>query len=169
MTITDIQNALLKYKRPLALFVAIVVLLCHFYLGFAQSHTATVYIKYVGENAKNGQAANGSVLMPYEITDSYVVGEALKQLGINDMKASSLAQKITVTPMLSKAEQEKYASWIDQFSSYEDTEDNKLNPVYYCIKFKSDDGIHWYSNIAFTMPKSMLESVLLLRRQSLRF
>ena len=108
MTVTDIQKSLLKHKRPLILFVAIVVLLCHCYLGFAQTHTATVYIKYVDENAKNGQAANGSVLKPYEIADSYVVGEALKQLGINDIKASSLAQKITVTPVLSKAEQEKY-------------------------------------------------------------
>lgn len=143
MTVTDIQDILLKHKRPLALFVAIVVLLCHFYLGFAQTHTATVYIKYLGKNAENGQAANGSVLKPYEITDSYVVGEALKQLGINDIKASSLAQKITVTPVLSKAEQEKYASWIDQFSSYEETEDNKLNPVYYCIQFKSEDGIQF--------------------------
>ena len=143
MTVTDIQNILLKYKRPLALFVAIVVLLCHFYLGITQTHTATVYIKYVGENAENGQAANGSALKPYEITDSYVVGEALKQLGINDIKASSLAQKITVTPVLSTAEQEKYASWIDQFSSYEETEDEKLNPVYYCIQFESVDGIQF--------------------------
>ena len=141
MTVTDIQNALLKYKRPLALFVAIVVLLCHFYLGFAQTHTATVYIKYLGENAENGHAADGSVLKPYEITDSYVVGEALKQLGINDIKASSLAQKITVTPLLSTAEQEKYASWIDQFSTYEETEEDKLNPVYYCIQFESEDGV----------------------------
>ena len=143
MTVTDIQNALLKHKRSLALFVAIVVLLCHCYLGIAQTHTATVYIKYLGEKPENGQAANGSVLKPYEITDAYVVGEALKQLGINDIKASSLAQRITVTPVLSKAEQEKYASWIDQFSSYEETEDNKLNPVYYCIQFKSDDGIQF--------------------------
>lgn len=143
MTVTDIQNVLLKYKRPLALFVAIVVLLCHFYLGFAQTHTATVYIKYLGEKPENGQAANGSVLKPYEITDSYVVGEALKQLGINDIKASSLAQKITVTPVLSTAEQEKYASWIDQFSSYEETEDDKLNPVYYCIQFESEDGVQF--------------------------
>jgi len=143
MTVTDIQNILLKYKRPLALFVAIVVLLCHFYLGIAQSHTATVYIKYLGENAENGQTPNGSVLKPYEITDSYVVGEALKQLGINDIKASTLAQKITVTPVLSTAEEEKYASWIDQFSSYEETEDDKLNPVFYCIQFESENGIQF--------------------------
>ena len=143
MTVTDIQNSLLKYKRPLALFVAVVMLLCHFYLGIEQTHTATVYIKYVGETAANGQAANGSVLKPYEITDSYVVGEALKQLGINDIKASSLAQKITVTPVVSKAEEEKYASWIDQFSSYEETEDNKLNPIYYCIQFESEEGIQF--------------------------
>ena len=143
MTVTDIQNMLWKYKRPLALFVSIVVLLCHFYLGYAQTHTATVYIKYLSENAENGQAANGSVLQPYEITDSYVVGEALKQMGVNDMRASSLAQKITVTPVVSTAEQEKYASWIDRFSSYEETEEEKLNPVYYCIRFESGDGIQF--------------------------
>ena len=143
MTVTDIQSSLLKFKRPLALFVSIVMLLCHLYLGIAQSYTATVYIKYLGENPENGLAANGSELKPYEITDSYVVGEALKQLGINDIKASSLAQKITVTPVLSTAEQDKYASWIDQFSSYEETEDNKLNPVYYCIQFESEDGIQF--------------------------
>lgn len=143
MTVTDIQNALLKYKKPLALFVAAVILLCHFYLMVEQTHTATVYIKYLGEKAENGQAADGSALKPYEITDSYVVGEALKQLGINDIKASSLAQKITVTPVMSTAEEEKYASWIDQFSSYDETEDNKLNPVYYCIQFESEDGIQF--------------------------
>ena len=140
MTVTDIQKSLLKYKRPLVLFVSIVVLLCHVYLGIAQDHTATVYIKFVDENAKNGQAADGSVLKPYEITDSYVVGEALKQLGVNDKKASSLAQKITVTPVVSTAEKEKYASWIEQFSSYEETEDNKLNPVYYCVEFTTTEG-----------------------------
>ena len=143
MTVTDIQNILLKYKRPLALFVSIVMLLCHFYLGISQNYTATVYIKYLGENPKNGQAANGSALKPYEITDSYVVGEALKQLGINDIKASSLAQKITVSPVLSTAEQQKYASWIDQFTSYEETEDNKLNPVFYCIQLESVDDIQF--------------------------
>lgn len=143
MTVTDIQNALLRYKRPLALFVSIVVLLCHCYLMAEQTHTATVYIKYLNAKAADGLAADGSSLKPYEITDSYVVGEALKQLGISDVKASSLAQKITVTPLLSTAEEEKYASWIDRFSSYEDTEDNKLNPVYYCIQFESEEGIQF--------------------------
>ena len=143
MTVTDIQNCLWKYKRPLALFVAIAMLMCHCYLLVSQSYTATVYIKYLGENPKTGQTANGAVLKPYEITDSYVVGEALKQLGINDVKASSLAQKITVTPMLATAEEEKYASWIDQFSSYDETEEKKLNPIYYCIQFESDDGIQF--------------------------
>lgn len=143
MTVTDIQNILLKYKRPLALFVSIVMLLCHFYLGISQNYTATVYIKYVGDYAESGEAANGSTLKPYEITDSYVVGEALKQLGINDTKASSYAQKITVNPVISIAEEEKYASWIDQFSNYEKTEEDKLNPVYYCIQFETADGVQF--------------------------
>ena len=140
MSVADIQKSLLKHKRYLALFVAVVMLLCHGYLAIAQTHTATVYIKYVGAHAEDGKAADGSVLKPYEITDSYVVGQALKQLGINEVRASALAQNITVTPVLSTAEREKYASWINQFSSYEETEDNKLNPIYYCIKFQSEEG-----------------------------
>ena len=64
MTVTDIQNALLKYKRPLALFVAIVVLMCHFYLGIEQTHTAAVYIKYVGENAENASGSPGRCPSP---------------------------------------------------------------------------------------------------------
>lgn len=143
MSVADIQKSLLKYKRNLALFVAVVILLCHAYLGIAQTHTATVYIKFVGESAESGETANGAVLNPYEITDSYVVGEALKQLGINDVNASSVAQNITVTPVLPTAEQEKYASWIDQFSSYDETEENKPNPIYYCIEFKSDEGVNF--------------------------
>ena len=143
MTVTDIQNALIKHRRPLALLIAIAVLVCHFYLMAAQTYTATVYIKYLGANAESGKTANGSALNPYEITDPYVVGEALKQLGMNDMRASALAQKITVTPVVSSAEQEKYASWIDRFSSYDETEDNKLNPVFYRIQFESDESIQF--------------------------
>ena len=59
------------------------------------------------------------------------------------MKASSLAQKITVTPLLATAEEEKYESWIDQFSSYDETEENKLNPIYYRIQFETDEGIQF--------------------------
>ena len=151
MTVTEMKNSLLKYKRPLALFVAVVMLLCHGYLLISQTHTATVYIKFIGEKAEEGQAANGSVLMPYEITDSYVVGEALKQLGINDIKASTIAQKITVTPMISSAEEEKYASWIDRFSTYDETEDNKPNPVYYCIQFESEEGMQFAQDFLGTL------------------
>ena len=56
-------------------------------------------------------------------------------------KAGSIAQKITVTPVISAAEQEKYASWIDNFSDYEKTtEDEKPTPVYYRIEFKTSEG-----------------------------
>ena len=64
MSVTDIQKSLLKYKRYLALLVAIVVLLCHVYLEFAQTHTATVYIKYVGENAENASGSPGRCPSP---------------------------------------------------------------------------------------------------------
>ena len=41
-------------------------------------------------------------------------------MDINDIKASSLAQKITVTPVLATAEEEKYASWIESFDDYDE-------------------------------------------------
>ena len=60
---------------------------------------------------------------------------------MQDKNVNALAQRIKVTPVISAAEQEKYASWIDQFSDYENTEENKATPIYYRIEFQSKEGI----------------------------
>ena len=143
MTATDIFAALWKRKSIIALFAAVALLACHLYLFGGQTYTATVYIKYLEDGAVDGVATNGSSLDPYEITDPYVVSKALEQIGMENKNVNSIAQRIKVTPVSSSAEQEKYASWIDQFSSYESTEEGKATPVYYRIDFTAKEGIEF--------------------------
>lgn len=141
MIASDILEALWKQKRIIALFVAIAVLACYFCLFMGQSHTAAVYIKYLEEKAVDGVATNGTDLDPYEIAEPYIVGKALAQLGMSHLNANAVAQRIKVVPVISAAEQEKYASWIDQFSNYDNTEEKKPTPVYYRIEFHSKEGV----------------------------
>lgn len=143
MIATDIFEALWKRKSFIALFVAVALLICHAYLFVGQTHTATVYIKFMEKNAVDGVATNGTKLNPYEIAEPYIVSKALNQMGMEEKNANSIAQKIKVTPVTSSAEQEKYASWIEQFSNYENTEEMKSTPVYYRIDFKSKEGVEF--------------------------
>lgn len=143
MIATDFFAALWKRKHLIALFVAIAVLICHVYLSVGQSYTAAVYIKYLEEGAADGITTDGSTLDPYEIAEPFIVGKALEQMGMSGAHANAVAQRIRVTPVNSNAEQLKYASWLDQFSNYEKTEEGKATPVYYRIEFKSAEGIHF--------------------------
>ena len=143
MIATDILAALWKRKSMIALFVAIALLACHAYLLAGQSYTAAVYIKYLEDSAADGITTNGSVLDPYEISEPFIVGKALAQMGMTTKNVNAVAQRIRVTPVNSNAEQLKYASWLDQFSNYEKTEEAKATPVYYRIEFKSAEGIQF--------------------------
>ena len=143
MIASDIFAALWKRKNLIALFVAVALLACHAYLLVGQSYTAAVYIKYLEESAADGITTNGSVLDPYEISEPFIVGKALAQMGMTNANVNAVAQRIRVTPVNSNAEQLKYASWLDQFSNYEKTEEEKATPVYYRIEFKSPEGIQF--------------------------
>ena len=143
MIATDIFAALWKRKNIIALFVAIALLICHGVLFVGQTHTATVYIKFLEESAVDGVTTNGTKLDPYEIAEPYIVSKALEQMGMEQKNVNSIAQRIKVTPVISSAEQEKYASWIDQFSNYENTEEGKSTPIYYRIDFKSKEGVEF--------------------------
>ena len=140
MIATDIFAALWKRKGIIALLIAVALLVCHSCLFLGQTHKAAVYIKFMEERAVDGVAANGTDLDPYEITEPYIVSKALAQMGMADKNASAVAQRIKVTPVVSSAEQEKYASWIDQFSNYEHTEEKKATAVYYRVEFESKEG-----------------------------
>lgn len=146
MTVADIQQWLWKSRKWIAVFVAAALLLCFAYIGFKQTYAAEVYIKYLGEDAEDGLAPNGSVLNPYEIADPFVVSKALEQLGMSDMKAANICRNITVTPVVSIAEEEKYASWVNSFSSYNETEEEKPHAVYYCVQFRTGEGAEFAQN-----------------------
>ena len=143
MIATDIFAALWNRKNIIALFVAVALLLCHLYLLTGQTNTASVYIKFTENNAVNGLATNGTKLDPFELAEPYIVEKALSQIGMAQKNANSIAQRIKVTPVYSSAEQEKYASWIDQFSNYDNTEEGRATPVYYRIDFKSKEGVEF--------------------------
>lgn len=143
MIATDILISFWKRKNVIALFVAVSLLACHVGLFLGQNYTATVYVKYLEEKAVDGVATNGTKLNPYEITDSYIISKTLKQLGMENVNVNEIAQRITVTPVSSAAELEKYASWLDQFSDYDDTEEKKSTPVYYRIDFNAKEGVQF--------------------------
>lgn len=143
MIATDIFAALWNRKNIIALFVTVALLLCHLYLLTGQTNTASVYIKFTENNAVNGLATNGTKLDPFELAEPYIVEKALSQIGMAQKNANSIAQRIKVTPVYSSAEQEKYASWIDQFSNYDNTEEGRATPVYYRIDFKSKEGVEF--------------------------
>lgn len=141
MKIMDLQNSLLKYKAPLAFFVAICILLCNLGIGVVQSHTAETYIKFLGDNAVEGLTPDGKYpLNPYEMTNASVLANAMDrvgELGDNNLK---IIEGLTITPVVPYAEEEKYNSWIDSFDDYETSEENKAFDVYYRVSFTSDKG-----------------------------
>lgn len=142
MKIMDLQNSLLKYKGPLALFVASCILLCNLVISVAQTYTAETYIKFLGENAVNGLTPDGeNPLNPYEMTNASVIANAMDKVGEKAENNLEIVKNLTITPVVPYAEQEKYSSWIDQFDNYEeDSEDEKAFDVYYQVSFTSDKG-----------------------------
>ena len=108
--------------------------------GIYGTETKNAVIKF---QKSNGLTADGSKLDPYEITDPYVVSKALALLDMGGANATDFAQRIWVTPVISAAEQEKYASWLDNFSDYEKTEEGKSTPIFYRIEFESNEGVQF--------------------------
>ena len=142
MKVTDLQNCLLKYKAPLALFVASCILLCNLAIGVIQSYTAETYIKFLGENAVEGLTPDGkNPLNPYEMTNASVIANAMDRVNEKGDNNHKIVKNLTIVPVVSFAEQEKYNSWIDRFDDYEnDSEDEKAFDVYYRVSFTSDKG-----------------------------
>lgn len=140
MSVAEIQNCLIKYKKPLAVFVSLCLLLCIVYLNVSQSYTAEIYIKYIDEKAEQGLTPDGHELNPYEMTDALVVKKALNSIGIKSTNYNSIRKSITVTPVVLSSEEAKYASYIDSFSDYDNTEENKPHPIFYSVRFTTKQG-----------------------------
>ena len=138
MSVSEFQSYLLKYKKHLAIFVSLSLLLCTLYINISKCYTAEIFIKYLGENAESGLTENNNKLNPYEIADALIVKKALEDMGEESAEYNSVRKKITVTPVVLLSEEAKYASYIENFSDYEITEENKTHPVYFSIKFTTD-------------------------------
>ena len=54
MSVSELQSYLLKYKKFLAIFVSVALLLCATFINVSQSYTAEIYIKYLGDKAESG-------------------------------------------------------------------------------------------------------------------
>lgn len=140
MTVSDFQSYLIKYKKHLALFVALSILACYFYINMKQSYTAEIYIQYLGDKAAEGLAPDGTEINPYEINNSLIVKKALQQLGIDVHNHEEIRKSVKITPIVPTSEDEKHASYIENFTNYKDDEDGRFIPVHYSVKFTTDKG-----------------------------
>ncbi len=138
MKISDLQSCLFKYRKHIALLVAIALLMCNLGIYVMQTNTAEVYIKYLGNNAIEGFAEDGSALDPAEIATPHLVKHVLDDMGYDGKDYNKIIKGIKVTPVVPTAEEEKYASWIDNYDDYANDEGEKDFPVYYSITFETE-------------------------------
>ena len=94
MSVSEFQRYLFKYKKFLAIFVSISLLLCAVFVNIRQSYTAEIYIKYLGDKAESGLSENGNELNPYEISDALVVKKALESIGVGSASYNTIRKSI---------------------------------------------------------------------------
>lgn len=140
MQIRDFLNGLYEHKRIFVILAAISIVICAVKLKVSENYTSEILIKYISANAEDGLAENGEKIDPYEIKSSIIIKNALSELGLKTTNIDEISRNITVTPIIPTAEQEKYASWIDKFSDYENNEEEKKNTVYYSVKYTTSKG-----------------------------
>ena len=112
MSVSELQSYLLKYKKFLAIFVSVALLLCATFINVSQSYTAEIYIKYLGDKAESGLTENGKELNPYEISDALIVKKALESIGVETTSYNTIRKGISVSPIILSSEEAKYASYI---------------------------------------------------------
>lgn len=137
MSIRDFISSITDHRRIFAFLIALSIALCSTYIKMTESYTAEIIIKYICDSADQGLTENGKKINPDEINSPYVVKNAMSVLGLQIKNTETVCRNITVTPIVPTPEKEKYASWIDKFSDYEETEDDKKFTVYYSVKYTS--------------------------------
>ncbi len=146
MTVRDFFDSLIKHSRLIAFLTSVSIVVCAVFLNFTQSSTASVIIKYINKDAVYGLTENGDNIRPYEVNSSTVIRKAVEQLGYEDVDTERLRRNVTVTPIVPTAEEEKYASWIENFADYSNTEEEKEFPVYYEVSYTSAMGRDFAKN-----------------------
>ena len=151
MSVSEFNSCLIKYGKKLAVLVAFAILLCGILINSRQSYTAEICIKYLGENAEKGLTPNKKQLNPYEIANSLVVKKTLNQLGLKSSNHDCVRKDITVTPIILTSEEEKHASWIENFSDYDEDDSQREYPVYYSVKFKTERSMDFARDFLHTL------------------
>lgn len=151
MSVSEFNSCLIKYSKKLAVLVALAILICACVVNFRQSYTAEICIKYLGEKAEQGLTPNNKQLNPYEIANSLVVKRTLNKLGLKSSNHDRIRKDITVTPILLTSEEEKHASWIENFSDYENDDSQREYPVYYSVKFKTKRSVDFAEDFINTL------------------
>lgn len=154
MTIQSLFDSIIKNKRIIAFLVAASVLLCTAALNFVHSTTAKVIIKFVGEDAAEGLTEKGTEIDPYEMSSALIIKNAAQNLGYNNINTEPIRRNMTITPITSTAEKEKYASWIENFSDYGENEDEMESPVYYSVTYRTSEGDDYARNMLYSIVKS---------------
>lgn len=137
MSIRNFISSITDHKRIFAFLIALSIALCSIYIRMTESYTSEIIIKYICGSAEQGLTENGQKINPDEINSPYVVKNAMSVLGLQIKNTETVCRNVTVTPIVPTPEQEKYASWIDKFSDYDETEDDKKFTVYYSVKYTS--------------------------------
>ena len=151
MTIQNFFDCIIKNKRYISFLVAIAIVLCALAINLAHSTTAKVIIKFVGEDAENGLTENGMNIDPYEMSSALVIKNAAMNLGYEEINIEPIRRNMTITPITSTAEKEKYASWIENFSHYEKTEEEKKSPIYYAVSLKTTENTDYARNMLYSI------------------
>lgn len=153
MTLNEMQICLLKYKKHLAFLVAVAIVLCAVFIDITKTYTAEVFIKYTGTDANQGLTENGKQLDPHEISDAILIKRAMDAIDTDDITFAKVSRGLEIVPIIPTEEEEKHASWIENFSTYDQTDEKRQFPIYYSVKLTTDES----PEIARNLVRSLVE------------
>lgn len=151
VTIRSLFDCIWKNKLFISFLVALSIVLCALALNVVSSVTAKVIVKFVGSDAENGLTENGKEIDAYEMSSALVIKNAAMTLGYEDINIEPIRRNMTITPITSTAEKEKYASWIENFSDYDKTEEEKKSPIYYAVSLKTSENTDYARNMLYSI------------------
>lgn len=151
VTIRSLFDCIWKNKLFISFLVALSIALCALALNVVSSVTAKVIVKFVGSDAENGLTENGKEIDAYEMSSALVIKNAAMTLGYEDINIEPIRRNMTITPITSTAEKEKYASWIENFSDYDKTEEEKKSPIYYAVSLKTSENTDYARNMLYSI------------------
>lgn len=151
VTIRSLFDCIWKNKLFISFLVALSIVLCAMTLNIVSSVTSKVIVKFVGSDAENGLTENGKEIDAYEMSSALVIKNAAMTLGYEDINIETIRRNMTITPITSTAEKEKYASWIENFSDYGKTEDEKKTPIYYAVSLKTSENTDYARNMLYSI------------------